>query len=179
MRFFNSADIEFYRRKIILESVDIKKASLSTYSKNVFLSHSSKDVDMLPSVINFLEKYGAKVYIDKNDTELPRVTSPETAKILKDNIKKCDKFILLITENSRDSRWIPWELGIADIAKNINNVALFPSTDALSPSWVKQEYLGLYSKITKNAFKGSSNEVWMVYDAHKNTGVELSQWLKK
>jgi hypothetical protein len=134
----------------------------------------------LPYVIAFLESYGVKVYIDKNDPRLPKETSPETAKMLKDTIKKCNKFVLLVSENSKDSKWIPWELGLADIAKSTSNVALLPIANNYSgATWTKQEYLGLYDRISKGNFKNSNSEIWMVHDYIDNKGVELGEWLKR
>lgn len=178
MRYFNESDIKKYQKKIILENYDIKKVSLSSKKNNVFLSHSSQDIDKLESVISFLEEYGVKVYIDKTDNNLPRVTSIETAQILKDNIKKSDKFIVLVSENSKNSKWIPWELGIADIAKSNPNIALLPTTENF-PSWVNQEYMGLYSKVSRGNLEGYTGEVWMVWDHKKNTAVELGKWLRR
>lgn len=178
MRYFNESDIKKYQKKIILENYDIKKVSLSSIKNNVFLSHSSQDIDKLESVISFLEGYGVKVYIDKTDNNLPRVTSIETAQILKDNINKSDKFIVLVSENSKNSKWIPWELGIADIAKSNPNIALLPAAENF-PDWTKQEYMGLYSKVSRGNLEGYAEEVWMVWDHKKNTAVELGKWLRR
>lgn len=68
-------------------------------------------------VIGFLENFGAKVYIDKADKELPEKTSAETGVKLKNRIAQCQKFVVLVTANSKNSRWIPWELGFADEKK--------------------------------------------------------------
>lgn len=178
MRYFN--DIDCISKSLILEKHNINTAAFSPYTPSVFLSHSSKDELKLPFVISFLENYGVKVYIDKNDPRLPKETSPETAQMLKDNIKKCNKFILLVSENSKDSRWIPWELGLADIAKTTSNVALLPiANDYFQATWTKQEYLGLYDRISKGRHTSYNNEIWMVHDYINNTGVELGTWLKR
>ncbi len=179
MRYFNDTDC-ISSKRVILEEYNINTASFSPYTPSVFLSHSSKDELKLPYIISFLEKYGVKVYIDKNDPRLPKETSPKTAQILKDNIEKCNKFILLVSENSKDSRWIPWELGLADIAKNTSNVALLPiANDYFKAAWTKQEYLGLYDRIYRGKHESYTDEIWMVYDYINNTGVELGKWLKR
>lgn len=41
----------------------------------IFLSHSSKDDDLLTGAIHILENHGASVYIDKKDPELPPYTN--------------------------------------------------------------------------------------------------------
>ncbi len=52
------------------ESVVIAKAAQKEY-KTVFLSHSSKDAELLPGAITILENHGGYVYIDKKDPRLP------------------------------------------------------------------------------------------------------------
>jgi len=153
MIYFNSKAgySDSFSRGIILENHQFEKRTPSFL--DVFLSHSSKDQEALPAVIGFLKQHGANVYIDKADKDLPAKTSPETGAKLKERIDECRKFIVLVSDNSKDSRWIPWELGIADEMKAMPNVALLPDTQNQSnDDWVDQEYLGLYSRIVFTKF---------------------------
>ena len=178
MRYFNESDGQTFKKSIILDSYSFEKRA-SYQSFDVFLSHSSKDEDILPSIINFISQYGVNVYIDKSDKELPKETSSETGEILKNRIREAKKFIVLVSQNSKDSKWIPWELGIADVKMKIENVAILPKVQKVSvPDWPKQEYLGLYPRIVLENFTGKTTPVWMVLDHHSNTGVELGEWLK-
>lgn len=175
MRYFSDSDVRLHDKTIILENYSYeKKKSYDTF--HVFLSHSTKDQAKLPSVINFLSKYGVNVYIDKSDKELPQKTSPETGEKLKKRIYEAKKFIVLVTQNSKESKWIPWELGIADEKKKIENVALLPIVqNQITETWQEQEYLGLYHRIVFRKIKN----VWVVLDHHKNKEIELSEWLKR
>ena len=181
MQYFSSAaaDIQTFSRGILTEDYLLEKRA-ATQSFDVFLSHSSADASALPKVIGFLKQYGVNVYIDKTDKELPKRTSAETGVKLKERIAQCKKFVVLVTANSKNSKWIPWELGIADEKKKLANVALLPDvpnqTDA---EWTEQEYLGLYPRIVKENFTGQTTAVWMVLDHHSNRGTELGQWLKR
>jgi len=179
MRYFNESDGQMFKKSIILESYSFEKRA-SNQSFDVFLSHSSKDKGILPSIINFLSQYGVNVYIDKSDKELPKETSAETGEILKNRIREAKKFIVLVSQNSKDSKWIPWELGIADVKRQIENMAILPTVQNNSaPVWPKQEYLGLYPRIVLHNFTGHTTPVWMVLDHHSKTGVELGVWLKQ
>ena len=181
MKYFSSIapDVQNFSRGILVENHRFEKRAAATKS-DVFLSHSSLDKDVLPQVIGFLEAYGARVYIDKADKELPQKTSAETGMKLKERITQCAKFIVLVTVNSKSSRWIPWELGVADEKKKLPNVALLPDVGNQSNAdWPEQEYLGLYPRIVFGAHQNYSNPIWMVLDHHKNTGTELGQWLKQ
>ena len=181
MKYFSStsSEIRNFSRNVIVENHRFEKKASTTVS-DVFLSHSSLDKDALPQVIGFLEAHGAKVYVDKDDKELPQKTSAETGVKLKERIAQCPKFIVLVTANSKDSLWIPWELGVADEKKKLPNVALLPDVgNQANAEWSEQEYLGLYPRIVFTNFKDQTEPVWMVLDHHNNTGTELSEWLKR
>ncbi len=160
------------------ESRNIVASSESYKDKNIFLSHSSKDKEYLPYVINFLKNYGGSVYLDKLDNELPNTTNHQTAVKLKDRINTIDKFILFATKNSKDSKWMPWELGLADGIKDYSSIAILPSAEnSKEENWAEQEYLGIYKKIVKGRINSGPTD-WIVHDFHKNEGTYLKDWLK-
>lgn len=183
MKYFSSTSTEpemrNFGKNVLVEDHQMEKRVLPTES-DVFLSHSSKDSNVLPKVIDLLERHGAKVYIDKIDNELPQKTSSETGAKLKERIAQCPKFIVLVTMNSKTSLWIPWELGFADEKKKLPNIAILPDVgNSPNAEWPEQEYLGLYPRIVFTNFNGQTTPVWMVRDHHKKTGIELSEWLKQ
>jgi hypothetical protein len=147
--------------------------------KNIFLSYSSKDKNYLPGVIKLLEDHGGAIYVDEGDARLPKKPSKETAAILRDTIQRLKRFVLFVTTNSKDSIWIPWELGLGDAYKSLSSVALLPTVEsAYQQEWVEQEYLGLYRRIVWGRIEGEIESCWMVYDHHENTAQKLSTWIK-
>lgn len=162
------------------ERVNLRKSAETRGPLNAtFLSHSSKDDDLVDGAIQVLTRHGALVYIDKIDPTMPPYTSSETAAKLKDRVKQSKKFVLLASENSKESKWVPWELGIADGAKGLSNIALFPAVDdSLKTEWTSWEYLGLYRRIVWGTIKGHEKTDWMVLDEKKNTADWLTDWLK-
>ncbi len=158
----------------------VRKAETRSPAGSTFLSHSSKDVDLLPGAIAILEAHGAQVYVDKKDEELPPTTSRETASILRNRIKQCSKFILLTTVNSKDSRWVPWELGLADGFRQSSNVAIFPGVDSTRDhAWSEREYLGVYDRIVYGDHRDYPKPIFMVWDQKDNTATELRAWLRR
>ena len=171
-------DLDRFRQKLD-ESQMLKSASASRSCKTVFLAHSSQDKRYLPGVISVLENNGGKVYIDKADNRLPESTNRETAEILRSTINACRRFVVFVTTKSKDSRWIPWELGIADGEKGVSPVALFPTAEkSYEQTWAEQEYLGLYRRIVWGTMTGWSKKGWMVLDHVKNTATPLRNWLE-
>ena len=156
----------------------LKEASEKA-GKTVFLSHSSADDDLLPGVIRIIEGAGGAVYVDKRDPTLKQLDILEIANRLRAAVRTCRKFVLLVTPRSKDSKWIPWELGLGDGVNGDANVALFPSAEqSYDQQWSEQEYLGIYQRIIWGNFTGEENGQWMVLDHRKNTARKLGEWLR-
>lgn len=175
-------EMKSYVNKKFNDSMLIMENSLSieNYKPYTFVSYSSKDINKLPYVLKILKNHGATPYIDKGDDRLPSPPSVETAEILKDTITKSKRMVVFVTTNSKDSNWIPWELGLGDGSKTNNHIAIFPSAEkSYDTEWLEQEYLGLYKRIVYGKLEKHEKEVWMVYDFQENTATELSKWLNE
>lgn len=158
------------RRRVVADA-------LRREGKTVFLSHSSKDSDHLPLIVELLESHGGAVYVDEKDERLPATPSVETAQLLRASVRQCRKFVLFVTKNSCDSKWIPWELGLGDGENSPANVALFPAAAyAWDQSWAEQEYLGLYQRIMWGSIQQRPAQ-WYVLDHHSLQASPLRNWL--
>ncbi|MFH1051037.1 MAG: toll/interleukin-1 receptor domain-containing protein [bacterium] len=115
-------------------------------SKKIFLSHSHLDKELAKGLKNYLYSLNINLYIDWLDSSMPPNTNKETAEKIKKKIIECDHFMLLATNNAIKSRWVPWELGIADIAKTSNNISLIPIVNE-NEVFLGSEYLTLYNYI--------------------------------
>jgi hypothetical protein len=134
------------------ESRTFSEESVYDYRKTVFLSHKHNDLEdeeEAKGVIEMLEDQGVKVYIDSMDNAMPEQTSGETAKRIKEIIKYCDKFILLATNKAIESFWCNWELGIGDVHKYLQNIAILPikEKDTFNYEYKGNEYLQIYPSI--------------------------------
>ena len=118
-------------------------------SYEVFVSHSSADNEFIRKVLLFLRyaKGGVQGYVDWQDPKMQHPTDVETAKRLKDRIKRAKKLIYVVTNDSLKSVWCSWELGFADCDKGVEDVALL----AIKPNngrWKHNEYLQQYPCIS-------------------------------
>jgi len=149
-------------------------------NNSVFVSYSSKDSETLPAVLKVISGHGGTPYVDKADKRLPDKSSKETADILKKTIIASKKLVVFVTSNTKNSKWVPWELGIGDGAKKEYDIALFPSTENMTETkWYEQEYFGLYRRILWGKLEGQKDSVWMVYNLYTKTAIELSRWIKE
>lgn len=116
---------------------------------DVFVSHSSSDNEFIRKVLLLLRyaKGGVQGYVDWQDSKMQHPTDVETAKRLKDRIKRAKKLIYVVTNDSLKSVWCSWELGFADCDKGVEDVALL----AIKPNnghWKHNEYLQQYPCIS-------------------------------
>lgn len=131
------------------ELVDKKQTSNKKYE--VFVSHSSRDIEFIKKVLLFLKnsKGVNNVYVDWQDPDMKHETDAQTAVDLKDRIKNAQKVIYVVTSESLKSVWCSWEIGYADCSKDVNNIAIL----AIKPNngrWKNHEFLQQYPWISYN-----------------------------
>jgi hypothetical protein len=159
--------------RMVAESVlDLKLAARSPKA-TVFCSHSHKDGQLILGMKVLLDGLGVQLYVDWDDPEMPERTSAETAAVIKGKIKAHQKFVVVVTDNSKGSRWVPWELGIADQAKQFREIALWPVTEAAG-DFTRNEYLGLYQTIEKS----DQGNPCVYQPGATGGGVRLETWLE-
>ena len=87
---------------------------------------------------------------------------------------------MLATPRTKDSKWIPWELGLGDGVHGDDDVALFPSAEETwDQEWANQEFLGLYRRIVygdHTSYPGK--RIWMVINHRNSAAVPLGDWLR-
>ena len=126
---------------------ELRFFSDSTSAVKVFLSHKHEDKQVLLAIKKILEDCGAKPYVDWMDCTMPPITDATTAKMLKEKIQNCQKFIFIATIASLGSPWCNWEIGFGDAYKfNKQSIAIFPVKEN-DGTWKKNEYLQQYPVI--------------------------------
>src|SRR5262249_26088431 len=121
--------------------------SVATARLSVFLSHSHNDRKKVKGMIKLFASLGVDLYVDWNDSGLPRQIGRFTAEKIKNRIEELDLFMVLLTRNACKSKWVPWEIGVADQAKGEPKVLIIPVVDS-SGSFYGMEFLRLYRRVT-------------------------------
>lgn len=150
----------------------ITEAKTAAVKASVFLSHSSADDEHVDRVVLFFRDFDAVVYADNYDKTLPKPPNVATAATLKHRIGDTSRFVVLVSPNSRSSRWIPWEIGIADGKKGVAPIAILPVTpDGVEEAWTVEEYFGLYPRIRLY------EDGWFVLDPRDKQRWKIKDWL--
>jgi len=162
---------DIQKRQQARSNIVLEKASAQ---KTIFLSHSHKDKDLVEGLINYLASFGIKIYVDWNDTGMPRITNRDTAERIKEKIRENSFFLILATENAMSSRWVPWEIGVADQMKH-ENIAIIPVIRNSDSEFKGNEYLQLYRCIQLDWF----NDIKIFEIASASSRMNLKDWLNR
>ena len=137
----------------------------------VFLSHAhAEDPTVIDLVKGFFYEQGA-VYIDWNDSNMLDTASPENIRRFIKTIRDSQKFIVVATPDSLKSNWIPWETGLADMAKGSSNIALLPIVRQYN-EWKMQDFYCFYNKIE------SVSDQWQIVPSDNKPPVPIKDWIR-
>jgi hypothetical protein len=161
----------------ILETATFKK-SAEEQSFDIFLAHSYDDKKFIGQLKQTVEDMGFSAYVDWiNDQELDRTkVTKESAALLRKRLQQSRCLFFVTSSSSPSSIWMPWELGYFDAFRQ--KVAILPLTEqpSYSNAYNGQEYLGLYSYVTKGTAQGETKETLWIHDGDKKY-VTLKGWL--
>lgn len=163
--------------RIMLNSMKLIKSVGDGDSFDVFLSHSYNDREFIWKLKEYIENNcGLSCYVDW-------ITEPgvldrgnvniDSAKILRKRMRQSRSLVFCTSDNSPDSKWMPWELGYFDAHKG--SVAILPIVDE-GQGFRGQEYLSLYPYIDlAEAKSGGANIMWV--NESSSVYVNYTDWL--
>jgi len=144
---------------------------------HLFLSHSQHDdEEMMWGAVSILEEHGALVYIDERDRGLDELDPIETARHLRTQVTKSSRLVVLFSDQTARSRWIPWELGLGDGNASRSAVATLPfSIDGSEGDWGTQHYFAIYPQIRR--LRSDTGLRFVVVDPMTKQRMPLERWL--
>lgn len=169
MAYFTEAEIKdrlqkeidtrnFSAAQILNES---RRVQDSQDSFDIFLSHSSKDNDLIIGLKLILQDIGYSVYVDWNDPALdPDHVTPKTAEVLRKRMSQCKSLIYAFSVNASNSKWMPWELGYFDALRN-SRVAVLPIRNDAYKAFIGSEFIGLYFQVKMADTRGGQKAIWV------------------
>ena len=82
----------------------------------VFISHKSEDVELAKHYAEELKKLGFDYYLDEYDIHIKN--SSDRGSLINNEIKKSTDLLVIVTENTKKSWWVPFEIGLSTAANN-------------------------------------------------------------
>ena len=156
MKYFYNFEINDFNKISKSETINkiatIKSQDFNLDTKfDIFLSHSYYDAKinegLFLQIIEYFENKKFNVYVDWiDDSEINRdEVTEKTANIIKNRIINSRCLIYLTSQNSDNSKWMPWELGFKDGLDG--KVCIMPLVENRKTRFEGQAYLGLYPEI--------------------------------
>lgn len=78
----------------------------------VFISHKKEDEAAASQVYGALVQKGHSAYLDVVDTNIGK-NGDDLAQYIRQKLGECDSLIAVISDKTKDSWWVPWEIGVA------------------------------------------------------------------
>ena len=117
----------------------------------IFISHRQSDTDKAKQLHTLLKGHSVESYLDVVDGATSH--APDITKHIIGNLKKCTHLIVVYSNNTAGSMWVPFELGAAYIAgKGIGTMLFSPITTP--------EYLDTFQKMRDSADLAKYIEVY-------------------
>lgn len=99
----------------------------------VFISHKSEDSSLAVALKNAFARNGVISYLDVLDTSIS-VGGKTLTDHIKESLNTCTDIIVIMTENTKNSWWVPFEIGMS--AQIDMPTASFLRADVVLPSYL-------------------------------------------
>ncbi len=137
--------------RMICEEVRQKRTAPLDMTYDIFLCHSTDDHEEIRALKAFYENQGKRAYVAEIDD--PGISSnginKHTARTLQNRMMHSEELYYILSKNSQDSTWMPWEVGFFDGKKSGIKIKVVPIVDEHDYEILDfpgHEYLELYSK---------------------------------
>lgn len=129
----------------------------------IFISHQKADSTLAGKISTYLKaNHQIDSYLDLIDPNASQA-GDKLGEYLRNEMGKCTQLMAVVSENTKGSWWVPWEIGIA--TEKDHPIATFADDDTVLPEYLKkwpylktQNDLDVYAKAVKastNLFENS------------------------
>lgn len=104
-------------------------------ANKVFISHKNSDAALAGKVALRVRKNGFETYLDTVDDALAK-DGPELANLLLDRMAECQQLIAVVSSQTKDSWWVPWEIGVG--SEKGFRMASYSESNVSLPSYLEK-----------------------------------------
>ncbi len=101
----------------------------------VFISHKNTDVDLAEKIARRVRFNGLETYLDTIDDALAK-DGPDLADLLLARMGQCQQLIAVVSSQTKDSWWVPWEIGVG--SEKGFRMASYSETNVSLPSYLEK-----------------------------------------
>ncbi len=108
------------------------------YKPRVFITHQKKDADVANAVAEYLLSAGIDIYFDQYDKSINRSDPQSVVTAIRRGIGNSSHMLVIFSQNTFGSMWVPWEVGYAyNSPVNLNVLRLKGITKEQLPEYLK------------------------------------------
>jgi len=158
---------------------------------DVFISHKMEDAEKARRLKRRIESFGLTCWIDADDGEMGQL--PVDYKVLTDRIREhlrtCRCLIFAFSAKSRESRWMPWELGFFDGRWGQRLIGLYDLDEGATGDPTRQErstgnqgnigvfeFLRIYTELTPATLESFLRYVRSPRALSDRADVDVDRW---
>jgi len=119
----------------------------------VFISHKNTDAALAERVARRVRVNGLETYLDTIDDALVK-DGPDLADLLLARMGQCQQLIAVVSSQTKDSWWVPWEIGVG--SEKGFRLASYSETHVSLPSYLEKwpalhmdRHIDLYCEYSK------------------------------
>lgn len=122
-------------------------------ASKVFISHKNTDAMLAEKVARRIRANGLETYLDTIDDALVK-DGPELADVLLARMGQCQQLIAVVSSQTKDSWWVPWEIGVGSekgfrMASYSESYVSLPSYLEKWPALHTDGHIDLYCQYSK------------------------------
>lgn len=103
----------------------------------IFISHQKKDSSVAKKIADYLMAAGLDVYFDEYDQNIDRSNPYSVVNAIKVGLKRSTHLLCIISQNSLESKWVPWEIGYAYDNKILVGLTLRDLSKSFLPEYLQ------------------------------------------
>lgn len=152
--------------------------TIKIYDTSLYLSYALLDKRIVNKTADFFRTIHKNIKVDMMINPISERVSVHTSRAVKNKIIRNDKFVFLATSTSIFSKWVNWELGIADCYKaKDDKIVILPVADKNS-RWLGDVYFKLYPRIERLVPNPSIKTTCLYRVVYPNGSTKpLNEWL--
>lgn len=138
----------------------------------VFISHQQADSVLAGKIAGYLKaNHQMDCYLDIIDPNASK-TGDQLGEYLRQVMGQCTQLMAVVSENTKTSWWVPWEIGVA--TEKDHPIATFAGDDAELPIYLKKwPYLKTQNDL--DAYAKASKAAMNQFNMRKSFGLESAQ----